>query len=149
VTDATPDRPTRDLRALIEGFERATLPKERWTHAAHLTVALWYVRDAGAEGALARMREGILRYVAAIGADPAAYHETVTRAWVEVLAAFDRAHGGMGFAEASRVAVERFGDKLYLRRHYSPERIASPEARAGWLPPDREPIESPRRPPAA
>ncbi|MDY7014636.1 MAG: hypothetical protein SVX43_13740, partial [Cyanobacteriota bacterium] len=28
---------------LVRAFEERTLPRSRWTHAAHLIVALWYL----------------------------------------------------------------------------------------------------------
>lgn len=34
---------TEEINNLITSFEDCTLPRCQWTHAAHLTVALWYL----------------------------------------------------------------------------------------------------------
>ena len=79
--DATTD-------ALIAGFEARTLEKANWTHAAHVTTALAYVRALGRDEALRRIRTNIRAYNAAVGGPANAYHETITRAWITVVARF-------------------------------------------------------------
>jgi hypothetical protein len=32
-----------EIETFIQEFESCTLPKSRWTHHAHLVVALWYL----------------------------------------------------------------------------------------------------------
>jgi hypothetical protein len=127
---------------LVRGFESGTLPRAEWTHAAHLTTALFYVRAYGQDEAARRLQTGIRRYNAAVGGDPSAYHDTITLAWVAVVARFleDDDRGQPLTVLADRL-VAQCGEKDYLLRFYSRERLFSPEARAGWLPPDRAPIE--------
>ena len=50
-----------DVAALAARFTALTLPKEAWTHAAHLTVGTWHVDRYGAADALPRLRAGIRR----------------------------------------------------------------------------------------
>ena len=79
----------QEILARFDAFEQATFPLAEWNHAAHLVTGLVYVRRYGREGALTRMREGLQRYVKAVGGNPDGYHETVTRAWIELLANLD------------------------------------------------------------
>ena len=60
MSGATPPR-------LVSQFESCTLPKEEWTHQAHLTVGLWYASRLPYQEALVAVREGILRLNAAHG----------------------------------------------------------------------------------
>lgn len=131
-----------DIEALIAGFEDCSLPAPRWTHAAHLTVALAYLHRYSREEATARMRAAIQRYNAAQGGDPAAYHETITLAWLEIVALFMAEHRGEPLPELARKLVERCGDKHYLLRFYTREALMSPEARAGWVAPDKRPLDA-------
>lgn len=61
-----------------------------------------------------------------------AYHETITRAWYELIAQ----------AEDLDRAPELF-DKQLLGRFYSPERLAA--GRERWMEPDRQPLRLPPR----
>jgi hypothetical protein len=123
--------------ALLAGFEACTLDKARWTHASHVTAALAYVRAYGQDEALGRIRDAIRRYNAAVGGSPSAYHETITRAWIAVVAQFaGEQDPALPFAEQLRALLARCGDKDYLLRFYSRDLLFSNLARAEWVPPD-------------
>ena len=68
---------------LIAGFEDATL--EEFSHAAHVRVAWWYVAHEPLLLAIARMRAGLRRFAAAKG-KPERYHETITNAFLLLVA---------------------------------------------------------------
>jgi hypothetical protein len=53
---------TDELAHLVTEFEACTLARERWTHEAHLTVALWYLARHELAEATALIRDGIKRY---------------------------------------------------------------------------------------
>ena len=79
-----------ELENLVKRFAERSLPKPEWTHAAHLAVGLWHVSRYGRDDALARLRAGISRLNESHGTVNSAtggYHETVTRAYVQLLAA--------------------------------------------------------------
>ena len=127
-----------EIGQLVRGFEDTSLPKEQWTHAAHVTVALSYVRSFGATAATARMREAIQRFNAAKGGARTAYHETITLAWIAVINGFlAKADVGQPLPDLLSALLEQTGDKHYLQRHYSPEVLMSDAARTTWVPPDR------------
>ena len=77
-----------EVPRLVARFEDCTLPKEEWTHRAHLTVGLWYATRLPYEAALGAMRDGILRLNQAHGVPTTptrGYHETITRFYLLVL----------------------------------------------------------------
>lgn len=51
-------RTDAQIEALVRSFEDLTLPRPEWTHHAHLTVALWYLRRHPRPEATRRIREG-------------------------------------------------------------------------------------------
>src|ERR1044071_9403468 len=130
-------RTTEEILALVRGFEDCTLPREEWTHAAHLTVALWHLLQYDWPEAVRRVRLGIQRYNAAHGirtTPTGGYHETLTLFWLRTVRAFLE----LGRNEArSLVAlandlVAAHDSKLPLE-YYTRERLFSAEARAAWV----------------
>ncbi len=131
-----------DIDELARRFSACTLPKAEWTHDAHLLVGLWHVARYGADAALARLRDGIRRLNDAHGTPNTAssgYHETITRAYVTLLAAcLARCPHRLSLSDAAEsLAVSDLADRDVLLRYYSRERLFSTEARVAWLEPDR------------
>ncbi|WP_263417784.1 hypothetical protein [Terriglobus albidus] len=80
-----------EIAAFVSAFEAGTLPKERWTHAAHILSGAWYVHVLGPEAALTEMRRHIRAYNEAVGTqntDSSGYHETITVFWIRMLEHF-------------------------------------------------------------
>jgi hypothetical protein len=129
------------IEALVGAFEGCTLPRSEWTHRAHLTVALWYIRQHPRQEATDRIRQGIRRFNLSQG-NANGYHESITLAWVAVIVRFraERDHG-QPVSTLVRDLLEECGDKFYLLRFYSEAVLMSDEARRGWVPPDVRPIE--------
>ena len=133
---------------IVSTWEAGTLPRAEWKHAAHLTVAAWYVFEEGA-AALDRVRAGINRYntgVGIISTPDYGYHETITRFWVERLAVFFGEEGPFVDQEAAvAAAVAKFAVKRdWYADYWSFDVTKSREARAAWVPPDRQPIGIPQ-----
>jgi len=128
------------IAALVQSFEQATLPREQWTHTAHLVVALAYARRQRPSVAFARLRDAIQRYNQATGAVATAtrgYHETITRAWFHLVRHFlDVFDDGRSLAALADALVGLYASKDVLFEHFSRERLLSAEARAGWVEPD-------------
>jgi hypothetical protein len=143
----TPSSPITDadISALATRFEAAAIPATEWTHHAHLTVGAWHVARYGRDAALDRMRAGIRRLNAAHGtidSDTRGYHETITCAFVRLLAAFLAARPA-GEPLAATVAALLAGPlaaRDVLLGHYSRERLLSVAARRGWVDPDLAPL---------
>jgi hypothetical protein len=142
--ELTTFRTTEEILSLVRRFEDCTLPREEWTHAAHLTVALWHLLQYDWPEAVARVRLSIQRYNAAHGirATPTGgYHETLTLFWMRHVRSFLEA----GRNEArSLVALANdlagSADKGLPLAHYTRERLFSAEARASWVEPDLKPL---------
>lgn len=130
-----------DPEALAERFTALTLPKEEWTHAAHLTVGAWHVDRYGAEEALRLLRDRIRRLNESYGGSntaTAGYHETITAAYVTILAAFlDACPPELPLAgRVERLLASPLAGRDILFSFYSRERLLSTDARARWVEPD-------------
>lgn len=142
--DATRFRTTEEILALVRRFEDCTLPRGEWTHAAHLTVALWHLLQFEWPVAVARVRAGIRRYNAAHGirqTPTGGYHETLTLFWLRRVRAFLEAGRNEGRALvhlANELAAT--ADRNLPLEYYTRERLFSTEARAGWVEPDLKPL---------
>lgn len=119
----------------LESFERLEIPKEDFHHRDHLRLAWACLRHADSAGALSRIRAAICRFAEKHGV-PQLYHETITRFWVEHLAAAMRTHPeAPDFATLAEHRPEML-DKDLIRRRYRPETLASARAKAEWVEPD-------------
>lgn len=128
------------VEALVRAFESCKLPREEWTHAAHLTVALWYLIHHDWLDAVHLMREGIKRYNEASGVVTTrerGYHETLTLFWLHTVRTFLDDHHTKDRALLS-LANELIAsaDKNLPLEYYSRDRLMSWEARTGWVEPD-------------
>jgi len=134
-----------EIDDFLAAFESGTLPKERWTHAAHLLAGACYVHRLGQSSAINHMRACVRRYNEAVGGKNTAtsgYHETITVFWIKVLDALLLHAQPIARAEFAALAVERFTPQRDLfRRFYDFDVVASTEARAEWIPPTCEEIE--------
>ena len=134
-----------DIEALAARFAVAAIPSTDWKHETHLVVGAWHVARYGAEAALERLRAGIRRLNAAHGtvdSDTRGYHETITRAYVRVIAAFlrVRAPGEALDASVAALLAGPLAARDLLTRHYSRSLLFSTAARRGWVEPDLAPL---------
>ena len=136
-------RPTRDVDGLAAQFVAATLPKDAWTHEAHLIVGLWHVERYGAVEALERLRLSIRRLNDAHGtpnSDTRGYHETITTAYVQLLDAFRSRHQAATVEECVGLLLDSpVARPDLLFGYYSRERLLSVDARHAWVEPDHRP----------
>jgi hypothetical protein len=116
----------------------------RFGHRQHVELTWLAVRRYGMPAAIRLVSDGIKRTARYAGA-PQKYHETISRAWVELVA-----HHATG-QPARRAGTEAdfaifaarnplLLDKRLLTRFYHPATLASPAARTGWVEPDRGPF---------
>jgi hypothetical protein len=129
-----------EIAALAARLLDHSLPKDQWTHAAHLTATLRLVRtrDAGLE----RDMPGIIQtYNVAVGGvndDHNGYHETITQAYFAAIRAFVATlpAGTPDSEAATRLLATPMGDKAWPLSFWSRERLFSAAARRGWVEPD-------------
>ncbi len=132
-----------EVEDLVREFEACTLPRARWNHRAHLTVALWYAAHLERDAALDTMRRGILRLNEALGivsTPTSGYHETITRFYMRIVGRFLEEEPVGGWAGRANRLFEGHGEKKLPLRHYSERRLMSPAARADWVEPDLIPL---------
>ncbi len=139
-------RTDSEIRALTASFEAATLSTDDWRHREHVTAAVQMLRDAGGDvqATLDRLRDAILRFLDAHGIETtkdAGYHETLTRGWLELVAAFLAGRPADEPLEHAALGAQlRFGDKLEVLKHWSRDVLSSWESRRTWVEPDLAPI---------
>ena len=133
-----------ELDELVRRFEACALPRPEWTHAAHLCVGLWHVCRYGPEAALARLRLGIRRLNESndvVNSATSGYHETITRAYVQLLAAFADRHADTPLVDrVERLLTSELAERSALLKFFSRARLESAEARLGWIEPDVAPL---------
>lgn len=133
-------RTAEEIETLVREFDSCALARERWTHAAHLTVALWYLLHHDFDDAVPLVRDRIKRYNLAHGVRPTregGYHETLTLFWLRVVRRFLDANykEACSLLTLANELVESADRNLPLE-YYSRERLFSWEARAAWAEPD-------------
>jgi hypothetical protein len=130
-----------DIEHVGERFLDRTLPKEEWTHEAHLATTTWLVLRRPDVDVDRELPDLIRRYNESVGGvnnDSEGYHETITRAFLAGIRLF--------LSEADRAAplhelvnellLSPMGRRDWPLRFYSRGRLLSVEARRSFIPPD-------------
>lgn len=125
-----------------EGLLAADLPREAWTHEAHLAACTWLVRDRPDIDIERELPAIISTYNVAVGGvndDTQGYHETITQVYIAgVRAHLAEVSSDMPLHEAVNTLLlsERGGRDLPIR-FYSKDLLFSVQARRGFVAPDR------------
>ena len=125
-----------EIRDLVESFEACSFHPSEFRHYQHLTVALWYVRNLPFAEAADKVTSGIRRLAETYG--KTGYHETITLFWLRTVSCFVERHGKEDLPVLANALIEHCADKDLISRHYSPDLLASPKAKAEWVEPDRQ-----------
>lgn len=132
-----------DDATLLARFEAAELTPADWDHRAHVRVAWLYVARGGPDEARGPMRRGLRGLLAAFGIEDTpegGYHETITAAWLRLVAATARHHGGQADSTAFCDAHPHLMQKTLLRLYYTRARLLSAEAKGDFVAPDIAPL---------
>ena len=133
-----------DIRALGEGLLACTLPREAWTHEAHLAACLWLLTerpdidiDTDIAGLIRRFNES----VGGVNDDTQGYHDSITRAYVAGVRLFltETAETGLT-ARVNALLLSDMGRRDWPLRFYSRERLFSVAARRAFIEPDLQPL---------
>lgn len=125
-----------------EGLLARSLPREEWTHEAHLAACTWIVRDR-ANIAIEQELPGIIsRYNVSVGGvndDTQGYHETITQVYIAgVKAHLAEVGGEMPLYEVvNALLLSARGRRDLPLKFYSKELLFSVPARRGFVEPDR------------
>lgn len=129
------------VRHVGEGLLARTLPKEEWTHEAHLASCLWLLTerpDIHVERELPRIISAYNEAVGGVNDATQGYHHTITLTYVAAIRGF-LAREAAGSALAERVnalLAAPEGRRDWPLRRYSRALLFSVEARLGYVAPD-------------
>ena len=124
-------------RDFLAGFEAGSLVE--FKHRDHIRMAWLYLARDGRQAGAERIAAGI-RHFAAVKDARALYHETLTRVWIQLVAAALEATPRAESIEAFLLAHPELADKERPYAFYRRETLQSDAARAGWVAPDLEPL---------
>jgi hypothetical protein len=130
-----------EIEHLGEGLLARTLPREDWTHEAHLAATTYLLLKRPDVDLDKQLPDIIRKYnesVDGVNSDSEGYHETITRVFLRGVRLF--------LAEAdlkeplhelvNELLLSPMGRRDFPLRFYSPQRLFSVEARREWIPPD-------------
>ena len=142
--EASHYRTAGEIESLVRGFESCTLARSEWTHAAHLTVALWYLLHHDFDDAACLVRDGIKRLNRANGVVTTrdrGYHETLTVFWLHAVRSFLETNyrEARALVALANELIEG-ADKNLPLEYYSRELLFSWEARLAFVEPDLKPL---------
>lgn len=144
--------------AFLAQWAAGTLPYLHWTHCAHLRVAYLHLTRYGLAASIPRVTAGIRAFNRAKGivdTPTSGYHETMTVAWLHLVAAMLAEYGPTGAVDPASPpllgpaappslefleAQPQLREKKLLRLYYSRARFGSPAAKYSFLPPDLAPL---------
>ena len=128
----------------VNQFNQKALPKEKWTHQAHILVAFWYANEYDFEEGLKLLREAIKGYNLSVGTQntgTGGYHETLTVFWLKLIKEYLN-------TQKHQALVNNVNTFLHLITSgtgfplifYSGEVLFSKEARHHWVEPNKLPL---------
>ncbi len=138
--------PTADAVSRVgEGLIALTLPREEWTHEAHLAATAYLILLRPEIDLDAKLRHLISSYNESVGgtnSDSEGYHETITRAYLHGVRWF------LGMTDTERpihlvvneLLASPVGARDWPLRFWSKERLMSRAARLAYVEPDLEPL---------
>lgn len=139
-------RSPSEIDSLIHAFEEGSLPRDKWTHEAHLTVGFWYLFDDSEQAAIEAMRNSIKRYNLNQGIETtkdSGYHETLTVFWMLMIRRYlASVANNRSMVTLANGLIQKYADRTLPFRYYTRDRLMSWEARNNWVEPDLRAIES-------
>jgi hypothetical protein len=133
------------IRRVGEGLLARSLPREDWTHEAHLAACTWLVRERPEIDLESDLPEIIRSYNVAVGGindDAQGYHETLTQHYIATVRAFVADSGFEALVDCvNALLVAPEGRRDWPLSFYSPETLFSVAARRGFVRPDLAPLE--------
>lgn len=124
-----------------EGLLARTLPREEWTHEAHLAATTYLVLKHPEIDLDVELPGIISRYNVSVGGkntDAEGYHDTITRAYLRGIRLFiEEANAARPTHElVNELLMSPMGRRDWPLRFWSKDRLMSVEARRSWVEPD-------------
>jgi len=130
---------TEEVVELVKSFEERKLMRSDWTHAALLTVGLYYCVRFSFGFAINLMRDGICELNDTHGVPNtrfSGYHETMTVFWMIVIKQFVEVSKSYNLAQMANELIAICSDPRLPLEYYSRELLISPQAREEHVQPD-------------
>lgn len=133
-----------EIRALGEGLLACALPREAWTHEAHLGACLWLLterRDVDIDAEIGTIIRRFNESVGGVNDDHGGYHDSITRAYVAGVRLFlsETAETELA-ARVNALLLSDIGRRDWPLRFYSRELLFSVPARRAFVEPDLAPL---------
>jgi hypothetical protein len=122
------------VEALVSAFLRAEIDGRTFRHADHVRVAFALLRRHDFSDAAATYTSA-LKAIAAKAGNPGAYHETITLAFLALIAERSAASEARDYDSFARANPDLL-DKGILARWYTSERLGSDIARKTFILPE-------------
>jgi hypothetical protein len=148
VTEHSPRLFTDDaaIARVGEGLLACTLPRDEWTHEAHLAACLWLVRerpDILPERDMPSIIRAYNESVGGVNDDIQGYHETLTQFYISTVREHHADNGGLYLcASVNALLKSERGRRDWPMRFYSRELLFSVEARCTHVQPDKSELPS-------
>ena len=129
-----------EIRALGEGLLARVLPREAWTHEAHLGACLWLIServDIDIDAEIAGIIRSFNESVGGVNDDTQGYHDSITRAYIAGVRLFlsDTVETGLT-GRVNALLLSEMGRRDWPLRFYSRDLLFSVSARRGFVKPD-------------
>ena len=134
-------RTDAEIEHLGEGLLARTLPREEWTHEAHLAATTYLLLkrpDIDLDAELPGIIRSYNESVGGVNSDTEGYHETITRVFLHGVRLFLAEAGPTAPLHelVNELLLSPMGRRDWPLRFYSPARLFSVEARRDFVPPD-------------
>ncbi|MEQ1688013.1 MAG: hypothetical protein ABL874_05525 [Sphingopyxis sp.] len=129
------------VRRVGEGLLSRTLPREEWTHEAHLAACLWLLSERSDFAIETALPGTIRRYNESVGGvndDTQGYHETLTQLYIAGVRAWlcgDHLPATL-VDRVNALLASPIGERSWPLTLYSHQRLFSLNARRALVPPD-------------
>lgn len=137
----------QQVAEILRRFTDRTLPRSRWTHAAHFAATLSLLATRPYAGVARELPILIRAYNNATGlpnTDHKGYHETITQASLRAAAWFLAQHPSRPlFTTCNQLMSSPLGRAEWLLEYWSSSHLFTPEARRIWIDPDLAPFPYP------
>jgi hypothetical protein len=130
-----------EIEDLIRDFIEKKLPKEKWTHEAHLTAAIWHLHKYDFYESVCLMKSRIITHNLSVGGtnDSAnGYHETITIFWMQVIYFYTNNNRSKSLLKLCNdfLSTELASKKLPAY-FYDEEKLMSPKFRSIYMEPKK------------
>lgn len=128
------------IRRVGEGLLTRTLPRDEWTHEAHLAACLWLLRERSDIKLEQQLPDIIRSYNESVGGvndDAQGYHETLTQFYISTVKAHHGEQAELDLLDSVNLLLRSHrGKRDWPLRFYSKDVLFSIRARRELVPPD-------------